>query len=106
MTSAKFLTAGTLRSSGIAHGFFTRQGGVSKGVYSSLNGGVGSRDAPEAVAENRARMAEALGGEADRLAIPYQVHSSEALPLTEPWAESARPRCDGVATVTPGSISL
>lgn len=102
MTTAQFLTAETLRSSGIAHGFFTRQGGVSEGVYCSLNGGVGSRDAPEAVAENRARMADALGAEADKLAIPYQVHSSEALALTEPWADGARPQCDGIATATPG----
>jgi YfiH family protein len=94
--------AETLRSSRIAHGFFTRQGGVSKGVYCSLNGGVGSRDAPEAVAENCARMADALGAEAEKLAIPYQVHSSEALALTAPWAEGARLRCDGVATATPG----
>ncbi|MBV9290538.1 MAG: peptidoglycan editing factor PgeF [Hyphomicrobiales bacterium] len=102
MTQAAFLTAKTLRSPAVAHGFFTRQGGVSKGVYSSLNGGVGSRDVPEAVAENRARIAGALGAEADRLAVPYQVHSPDALALTEPWAKDARPRCDGIATATPG----
>ena len=102
MTRAQFLTATTLRSRGVAHGFFTRQGGVSKGVYSSLNGGVGSRDIPEAVAENRARIAGALGAEADRLAVPYQVHSPDALALTGPWGSDARPRCDGVATATRG----
>ena len=102
MTEAKFLTAETLRSPGVAHGFFTRQGGVSEGVYASLNGGVGSRDAPEAVKENRARIAGALGAEADRLAVPYQVHSPEALAVTEPWPSDARPRFDGIATATPG----
>ena len=102
MTQARFLTAETLRFPGVAHGFFTRQGGVSGGVYCSLNGGVGSRDAPEAVAENRARIAGALGAEADRLAVPYQVHSRDALALTEPWTRDARPRCDGIATATPG----
>ena len=52
---------------GIHHGFFTRNGGVSEGVYTSLNGGVGSNDAPDKVAENRARMATALGVPRDRL---------------------------------------
>ena len=87
---------------GVAHAFFTRSGGVSEGVYASLNGGVGSRDAPEAVAENRARMAAALGVPADRLAVPYQVHSPDAIAISEHWAPDARPRCDGIVTATPG----
>ncbi|MFZ0605303.1 MAG: laccase domain-containing protein, partial [Roseiarcus sp.] len=53
MSAVQFLTAGSLRLPGLAHGFFTRVGGVSQGVYASLNVGVGSRDAPEAVTENR-----------------------------------------------------
>ncbi len=100
--SASFLTAGSLRLPGVAHGFFTRQGGVSEGVYASLNGGVGSRDAPEAVAENRARMAAALGVAPERLAVPYQVHSPDAVVISEHWAPDARPRCDGIVTKTPG----
>ena len=52
--------ARALAVDGVAHGFFTRNGGVSEGVYASLNGGVGSKDAPEAVAENRRRMAAVL----------------------------------------------
>ncbi len=100
--SASFLTAGALRLPGVAHGFFTRQGGVSEGVYASLNGGVGSRDAPEAVAENRARMAAALGVAPERLAVPYQVHSPDAVAISEHWAPDARPRCDGIVTKTPG----
>ena len=102
MSAAPFLTAATLALPGIAHAFFTRSGGVSEGVYDSLNGGVGSRDAPEAVAENRARMAAALGVPPDRLAVPYQVHSPDAIVITAPWASDARPRCDGVVTATPG----
>ena len=51
----------------VRHAFFTRSGGVSQGVYASLNGGVGSRDVPGNVAENRARMAAALGVPADHL---------------------------------------
>ncbi len=102
MTAAPFLTADVLRLPGIAHAFFTRAGGVSTGVYATLNGGVGSRDAPEAVAENHARMAGALGVAADRLAVPYQVHSADAIVLSGHWPPDARPRCDGVATATPG----
>jgi YfiH family protein len=96
------LTAESLRLSGVEHGFFTRIGGVSQGVYASLNGGVGSRDAPEAVAENRARAAAALGVAPERLAVPYQIHSPDAIAIAEPWAPCERPRCDGLATATPG----
>jgi purine-nucleoside/S-methyl-5'-thioadenosine phosphorylase / adenosine deaminase len=96
------LIAQTLRLPGVAHGFFTRRGGVSKGVYASLNGGVGSCDAPEAVAENRARIAAMLGVEPERLAVPYQVHSSDAIAISEHWSSDARPRCDGIVTATPG----
>ena len=102
MTAAPFLAAATLALPGVAHAFFTRAGGVSEGVYASLNGGVGSRDATEAVAENRARMAAALGLPADRLAVPYQVHSPDAIAISAHWAPDARPRCDGIVTATPG----
>jgi YfiH family protein len=102
VSAVPFLTARTLELPGVAHAFFTRDGGVSHGVYATLNGGTGSRDAPEAVAANRARMAEALGVSADRLAVPYQVHSADALAISEHWAPDLRPRCDGVATATPG----
>ena len=80
------------------HAFFTREGGVSSGVYASFNGGVGSRDAPEAVAENRRRMAAHLG--AATLLVPYQIHSPTCLAVTGPWDE--RPRADALATATPG----
>ena len=83
---------------GVRHAFFTREGGVSEGVYASLNGGVGSRDAPERVAENRRRMAEHLG--VDALLVPYQIHSPTCLAVSEPWSE--RPRADALATATPG----
>jgi YfiH family protein len=102
VSAASFLTAKALKTPGVAHGFFTRQGGVSEGVYESLNGGVGSRDAPAAVAENRARIASALGVAPNRLAVPYQVHSSVAIAVAEPWAPDARPTCDGIATATRG----
>ncbi|WP_158817030.1 peptidoglycan editing factor PgeF [Methylocapsa sp. S129] len=96
------LRADGLGASGIAHAFFTRRGGVSQGVYASLNGGVGSRDDPDAVRDNRARMAATLGIEASRLLIPYQVHSPDALAVVAPWPSDARPRCDALVTATPG----
>jgi YfiH family protein len=98
MTETSTLHAKNLALPGLAHCFFTRQGGVSTGVYESLNGGVGSRDAPALVGENRARMAQRLGVEAERLLVPYQIHSSDAVVVTAPWAQEARPRCDALAT--------
>jgi YfiH family protein len=86
---------------GIHHAFFTRAGGVSQGVYASLNGGVGSNDAPDKVAENRARMAAALGVSADRLVTPYQIHSPNVMVAVEPWTHENRPRADAVVTRIP-----
>ena len=101
MNAPEALTAESLRLAGIGHGFFTRIGGVSEGVYASLNSGVGSRDSPEAVAENRSRTAAALGVAPQRLAVPYQVHSADAAAISQPWAPQARPNCDALATATP-----
>ena len=102
VTGPEFLQADRLRMSGVAHGFFTRRGGASQGVYRSLNGGVGSRDDPVAVRDNRAGMAAALGVATTHLLIPYQVHSPDALVVSEPWPADARPRCDALVTGTPG----
>jgi hypothetical protein len=102
VSAAQFLTAESLRIPGVAHGFFTRLDGVSQGVYASLNGGIGSRDAPEAVMENRARAAAALGAAPKRLAVPFQIHSPNAVAITELWPPRARPQCDALVTATPG----
>jgi hypothetical protein len=102
VTAAESLSAATLELPGVAHAFFTRRGGVSEGVYASLNGGVGSRDAPDAVRVNRARMAAALAIAPERLAIPFQVHSADALAITAAFSRDARPRCDALVTATPG----
>ncbi|HEY6518297.1 MAG TPA: peptidoglycan editing factor PgeF [Roseiarcus sp.] len=102
MSAAQFLTAESLRIPGVAHGFFTRLGGVSQGVYASLNGGVGSRDTPQAVTENRARIAAGLGAAPEGLAVPFQIHSPNAVAINELWPETARPRCDALVTATPG----
>jgi hypothetical protein len=85
----------------IRHAFFTRSGGVSQGVYASLNGGVGSNDAPEKVAENRARMAAALGVKPDRLLTAYQIHSPDVVVADEPWTHADRPPADAIVTRVP-----
>jgi YfiH family protein len=87
---------------GIRHAFFTRAGGVSTGVYASLNGGMGSADAPEAVQENRARMAAALGLHAPHLLACWQVHSADAVLATTPWTREEAPKADAIVTRTPG----
>ena len=85
----------------IRHAFFTRSGGVSQGVYATLNGGVGSRDAPDKVAENRARMAAVLGVTPDRLLTAYQIHSPDVVVADEPWTPENRPRADAIVTRVP-----
>lgn len=85
----------------IRHAFFTREGGVSQGLYATLNGGVGSNDAPDHVAENRARMAGLLGVSPDRLLSLYQIHSPEVVVAENPWARDQRPRADAVVTRIP-----
>src|SRR3982751_6422456 len=87
--------------SGVRHAFFTRQGGVSEGVYASLNGGLGSSDDPARVRENRRRMAAQLGFPAEALVSVHQVHSPEAIVVEEPFP-APRPRADGMATRRPG----
>jgi YfiH family protein len=87
---------------GIVHGFFTREGGVSTGLYASLNGGLGSSDDREAVLQNRRRMAAALGVAETHLVSLHQVHSPDALVVEGPWPGGDRPRADGMATRTPG----
>ncbi len=87
---------------GVRHAFFTRDGGVSQGVYATLNGGVGSNDAADNVAENRARMAAALGVAAHRFLTVYQVHSPDVVPVVAPWSAESRPRADAMVTQVPG----
>lgn len=86
---------------GLRHAFFTREGGISSGIYESLNGGLGSNDDPAIVAENRRRMAEQMGVAADRLINAHQVHSPDAVVATGPWQGAARPKADAVVTTTP-----
>ncbi len=104
LLECRMLKARTLSAlPGIQHAFFTREGGVSNGLYSSLNGGVGSDDRPNNVAENRARMAAALSVKPDHLITAYQIHSPDVVVAEKPWGvESNRPRADGIVTRVPG----
>jgi len=85
----------------LTHGFFGRRGGVSSGLYASLNAGPGSKDAPEAVAENRRRIAAGLGVAPDFLLNAHQVHSAIAVHVDGPWA-GPRPQADAIVTTRPG----
>jgi YfiH family protein len=87
---------------GIRHAFFTRAGGVSEGIYESMNGGLGSEDAPAKVAENRARMAAALGVKPANFLSVYQIHSPNVAVADAPWPAAERPRADAIVTRTPG----
>jgi hypothetical protein len=86
---------------GVAHGFFTREGGVSAGIYASLNCGLGSGDDPDVVRENRARVAAHL--HAHDLVSAYQVHGTKALIVRAPLPAGAeRPRADALVTTVRG----
>jgi len=97
------ITHPLLERAGLRHGFFTREGGVSTGLYEGLNTGVGSNDDPAAVAENRRRIAEHLGGNPDDLAACYQIHSAVARVAEAGW-KGERPEGDATLTATPGVI--
>ncbi len=86
----------------INHGFFTREGGASEGVYATKNCGYGSDDERGAVAENRDRVAQQLGVEPANLITLYQIHSARAVPVTAPFAPDEPPRADALVTNTPG----
>jgi len=87
---------------GIRYGFFTREGGVSSGIYKSLNCGVGSKDDKGFVFKNRARATRALGVQHEKLATPYQVHGTEAFTVEAVWEVGKGPKADAVVTNRPG----
>ena len=88
----------------VRHGFFGRRGGVSTGVYKSLNCGPGSGDEPEKVMENRRRVCAAIGGSIEKLAAPRQIHSSRAVATDTAFAPNDRPECDALVTKRPGLV--
>lgn len=87
---------------GLRHAFFTREGGVSDGIYGSLNGGVGSDDDPAHVEENRRRMAERLGVTPQHFLSVWQTHSPDVVVTTGPWQGTTRPLADAIVTRTEG----
>ena len=86
---------------GIRHGFLGRRGGVSTGTVAGLNVGLGSVDAPDAIAENRRRAVEAVAPGAALVTV-YQVHSAETVIARAPWPDDARPHADAIVTDQPG----
>jgi YfiH family protein len=84
------------------HGFFTRKGGASSGIFAGLNCGTGSSDQAEIVAINRARVAEAMEVAPEALVTVHQVHSAIAIPVTGPLTD--RPQADALVTATPGIL--
>jgi YfiH family protein len=86
----------------IRHAFFTREGGVSAGLYGSLNCGPGSADDARAVAENRARAMAMMDLPHTALVTVHQCHTPETVVVSNPWPEGARPKADAMVTTTPG----
>jgi polyphenol oxidase len=89
---------------GIRHGFFTRAGGVSSGIYAGLNCGLGSSDNTANVIENRRRVSAHLGGAHDGVVTLYQEHGVTALAIDQPVPRDALPKADAVVTATPGLV--
>jgi YfiH family protein len=86
----------------VTHAFFTREGGVSKGLYQTLNCGYGSDDNPDHVTENRRRAAEALTVDPTHLLTSYQFHSANVVTVDTPWQRADSPKADGMVTARPG----
>ena len=82
------------------HGFFTRRGGASSGIFSGLNCGPGSSDQSEIVSINRTRVAEAMEVSPDHLVTVHQIHSADVVSVAAPLGP--RPRADAIVTATPG----
>ena len=95
-----FKTHHLLSHKGVAHGFFGRQGGISKGQYKSLNVGQGSQDLPDNINKNRAAVAAALDAEETKLLSLSQIHSTEVLIVDAPFSGEP-PKADGLVTKTP-----
>ena len=99
----QLITSGVLGAdTSIRHGFFTRRGGVSEGLFGSLNCGFGAGDASQKVADNRAIAMKWFGLPADRLVTPRQIHSAKVVTVERPWRREEAPSADGLVTAVPG----
>jgi YfiH family protein len=103
-TDTMIRLSGLDRINGVRHAFFTRRGGVSDGVYASLNCGYGSGDEIDRVERNRAAAMEMLAAPAERLVTCRQIHSARALIVSQPWSRDAAPAADGMASNSPGVV--
>jgi polyphenol oxidase len=101
---APLLAEGLSRQPHIRHGFFTRTGGVSKGIYAGLNCGFGSNDQSENVRENRARAARCLNPASTTILTVHQVHSALAVKVDRDLARNDLPKADAAVTTTPGLV--
>src|SRR5579871_318283 len=98
-----FITAANLAAiHTVSHGFFTRKGGVSEGIYASLNCGRGSGDDAARIDENRRRAAKALGTSSERLCNLYQVHGKDVITAEQCWGQESLPKADAMVTNRPG----
>lgn len=106
MSEPLAITSSPLQAPGgrIGHGFFTRKGGSSTGIYASLNTGLGSGDDAATVHKNRQRVLEELDANGAFLATPHQTHSPDAICVEAAWQEGVRPRADAVVTAQPGIV--
>ena len=102
--SAEFLTADPLQLTGLKHGFFTRNGGVSTGAFASLNCSLSGKDNAAAVRENRTRAAAAVGLPHQALCGLTQVHGKRVIVAEDAWSEDQRPEADGVVTRRAGLV--
>ena len=98
----KFLTTDLEEMSWARHGFFTRLGGVSTGLYTSLNCGIKTDDKQPHVRTNRTKVAEALYIPLEQLVIAKQVHGAKALSVTKPWSIDNAPEADALVTAERG----
>jgi YfiH family protein len=87
---------------GLRHAFFSREGGVSEGIYAGLNGGIGSHDNPAHVAENRCRMAARIHVAPEHFLTVFQVHSPDVAVASRAWDAASRPKADAIVTRTAG----
>jgi len=102
MSDVVALLADNLRLPGVRHGFLTRVGGASEGLYAELNCGRGSNDDPKAVEENRRRVAAYAGVSPENLISTYQIHSDRAVVVGESFSPQDAPQADAMVTATPG----
>ncbi len=91
-----------LKLNGLRHGFFTRQGGISQGIYESLNCGLGSGDESATIHTNRSLAMHRLGAQPDCLLTPHQTHSTTVLTITHAQSHDTFPRADALVTNQPG----